>query len=395
MNEAMVPCALCAGNGLKEFFRLQGMPVLANRFYASHDEALSAAMGDIALAHCPGCGAIQNIRFDDRAVSYDEHYENSLHFSASFRAFSESLVDRLVDRGMLRGMEVVELGCGRGDFLSLLCRRAGCSGVGIDPALPDHLERISNANLRWLKRSFGELDVVTRDTRLVVCRHVLEHLARPRELLTAVADCAHRAPDLRFYFEVPNATAMLENGGVWDVIFEHPQYFTEASLSALLGSCSYEIEDIYSAFDDQYLCAEGRVASEPEHVKEPRGRVANAMHADLLPRFARSADESTSPWREFLDRKRRAGATVVLWGIGSKGVTFLNVLPDPAVITAAIDINPRKQNHFVPGTGHRIDAPTALRGIQPDAVVVSNPIYREEIESELRTLGIKADLLSI
>ena len=395
MNGSVVPCALCGDDGLKEFFRLRRMAVLSNRFYASQGEALNAAMGDIALAHCPSCGAVQNTRFDDRAVRYDENYENSLHFSPSFRAFSERLVDRLVDRGMLRGAEVVELGCGRGDFLSLLCRRAACSGVGIDPALPDHVERIANADLRWLKRSYGELEVVTRDTRLVVCRHVLEHLARPRELLNAVAGCADRAPDLRFYFEVPNASAMLENGGVWDVIFEHPLYFTKASLSALLRSCSYEVEDIYSAFDDQYLCAEGRVAPGQDHVQEPLEPAANAMQADLLPRFARSADESTSHWREFLGRKQRAGAAVVLWGIGSKGVTFLNVLPDPAVITAAIDINPRKQNQFVPGTGHRIDAPGALRGVKPDAVLVSNSIYREEIESELRTLGIKADLLSI
>ena len=29
---------------------------------------------------------------------------------------------------------VLEIGCGRGEFLALLCAEAGCRGVGCDPA---------------------------------------------------------------------------------------------------------------------------------------------------------------------------------------------------------------------------------------------------------------------
>ena len=395
MNESGVPCALCSSGGLKEFFRRQRTPVLSNRFYASENEALNAAMGDIALAHCSACGAIQNTRFEEQAVSYDENYENSLHFSETFRTFSGSLVDRLADQGFLQGAEVVELGCGRGEFLSLLCRRAACRGIGIDPALSDRIESTPGADLRFVKGSYGDLEIVTGETRLIVCRHVLEHLARPRKLLMAVSGCAQRAPDLRYYFEVPDAYAMLENDRLWDVIYEHPIHFTAQSLSALLRSCGYAIENIYSAFDDQYLCAEGTVAGGSDPTKAGGGWTPKAIPDDVLARFARKADANASHWHGFLEMQRQAGQTVILWGIGSKGVTFLNMLDDPARIAAAVDVNPRKHGRYVAGTGHRIVAPEALRAVRPDVVLVSNPLYRDEIEYDLGGLGLSVDLLPI
>jgi hypothetical protein len=47
------------------------------------------------------------------------------------------------------------------------------------------------------------------------------------------------------------------------------------------------------------------------------------------------------------------------------------------------------------GTGHEIVAPDTLRALQPDLVVAMNPVYQDEIQHELDTLGVDARLEAV
>ena len=71
-------------------------------------------------------------------MEYTQSYENSLHFSPGFQKFAADLADRLITRYNLRGKDVIDIGCGKGDFLKLICARGGNRGVGFDPSyVPD------------------------------------------------------------------------------------------------------------------------------------------------------------------------------------------------------------------------------------------------------------------
>ncbi len=87
---------------------------------------------------------------------------------------------------------------------------------------------------------------------------------------------------------------------------------------------------------------------------------------------------------------------MAVWGSGSKAVAFLRAT-DPAskLIEHVVDINPHRQGHFMPGTGQRILSPSDLRTVAPAAVIVMNPVYREEIAAELTRQGIAATLYTL
>jgi len=87
------------------------------------------------------------------------------------------------------------------------------------------------------------------------------------------------------------------------------------------------------------------------------------------------------------------GQLAVVWGAGSKGVSFLNALKD-LQIEYVVDINPRKQGMYIPGTGQQIVRPEFLRDYQPDVIVVMNPVYRREIRKLTKKLGLTAKLIS-
>jgi hypothetical protein len=104
--------------------------------------------------------------------------------------------------------------------------------------------------------------------------------------------------------------------------------------------------------------------------------------------FAAAVVADQVRWRGWLDRLRRSGQKVVLWGGGSKGVAFLTTLDATAGVDYAVDINPRRHGTFIAGTGQEIVAPEFLREYQPDVVLVMSPIYLHEIQADLRLKGV-------
>ena len=143
-------CPVCARAADEPFAFLPDVPVHVNVLHATAEEALAAPRGDIALAYCSGCGAIWNVLFDPAVMTYDAEYENSLHFSQEFSRFSDELVDRLIQRHDLRDRHVAELGSGKGEFLTELCDRASCTGIGIDPAYAGESDARANGRVSFV-----------------------------------------------------------------------------------------------------------------------------------------------------------------------------------------------------------------------------------------------------
>jgi len=60
-----------------------------------------------------------------------------------------------------------------------------------------------------------------------------------------------------------------------------------------------------------------------------------------------------------------------------------------------VDVNPRKQGTFLPGSGHPVVAPETLLETRPDLVVAMNGMYREEIQRRLSGLGLDIELICL
>jgi hypothetical protein len=82
-----------------------------------------------------------------------------------------------------------------------------------------------------------------------------------------------------------------------------------------------------------------------------------------------------------------------VWGGGSKGVTFLNLVDATSTVSRVVDLNPAKHGRFVPGTGQPFVAPVDLERAPADAVIVMNPIYADEITAMLADMGQRSEVV--
>ena len=378
---------MCGEGAGEPFARLSGVPVHPNVLWPTADEAAAAPRGNVALALCGGCGLIWNICFDPDVLSYDAEYENSLHFSGEFRRYTDELVERLIETHELTGGIVAELGSGKGEFLAQLCERGGCTGIGFDPSYAGEADGRADGRLTFVRELLGP-DSDLGDAKLVLARHVVEHLEDPVGVLSMVRRALGER-DATLYVEVPAAEYLLQEDAIWDIIYPHVTCTSAPALREILERAGFHPSRYGFAFGDQYLWVEastgpvqagGVAADAPDAVSTAITEFADRMAAKL------------ALWADRLPRLLADGP-VALWGAGAKGATFLNVVPGGQSVGTVVDVNPRKQGRYVPGTGQRITAPDSLVGQDLRAIVVMNPVYSAEIERTLRELGIDAEVL--
>jgi 2-polyprenyl-3-methyl-5-hydroxy-6-metoxy-1,4-benzoquinol methylase len=384
---------ICPDSDIVPLIEMIDVPVHCNVLWPTREAALAAPRGDIRLTYLPACGHTFNTAFDPSLMEYTQEYENSLHFSPRFQEYATALAEGLIEKYDLRGKDVVEIGAGKGDFLIMLAGMGGNRGWGYDPSYEPEPGYVA-PNVTFVQDFYTEKYLDQR-ADLIVCRHVLEHIPDPDAFIDQVRRAVGDQKSVVF-FEVPNALWTLRHGGIWDVIYEHCSYFSPASLAHLFQRQGFRVLAVNEVFGGQFLTIEAEPL-ETEFL--PRNSVSNADPADLSAlqedarAFAVSYDAKRNKWRARLNELAAAGKRGVVWGAGSKGVTFLNAMGAGDEIAAVVDINPRKQGKFVAGTGQRIVAPAELAALRPDFVIIMNANYREEIGRMLAEAGVSAQIM--
>ena len=365
--------------------------------WRSQAAARSAQKAPLILSFCSNCTHVFNRTYDDELAElahYEEEYENSQMFSRRFQQYADELADRLIATHGLYGKRIVEIGGGRGDFLRIICDRGDNCGVSFGPSYrPEPGDEIPT-NVRFVA-DYYTAKYAKEPADLIICRHVLEHMAKPRELITTVREAVGDRSDLAVYFEVPNGEYILRDQAYWELIYQHCSYFTERSLVTMFTECGFQPRVVQASFGDQFLSIEAFAASGAVAVRKI-ATVEGERVAALCKITGPAFNASTARWRNYIAQQQVKKRRIIVWGAGAKTVTFLNIVdPTGAVITHVVDVNPRKASCFIGGSGQQIVGPSALTELRPEVVVLINPIYREEIASTLQALGLHPNCWSL
>lgn len=394
-------CPSCGAAEMQPFYSVENVPVNSVLLLETREEALNFPTGTIELAFCNSCGFIANSKFKAELTEYSSRYEATQAYSPTFNAFAHRQATSLIEKYDLHEKTVIEIGCGMGEFLIQLCELGNNRGIGFDPAyVDDRIESPVKEQITFFKDFYSE-KYTEHQGDFVCCKMTLEHIDTTGDFIGTVRRSVGDNPETIVYFQIPNALYVLDDIAFWDVYYEHCSYFSKGSLSRLFRRNGFDVLNLDTDYDDQYLTIEARPipgqlnGSGQRNVELLPAEDDMAILRSAVANYTNNYPARHAYWRELVTNKHEAGQPVVLWGGGSKAVAFLTTLGITDEISYAVDINPLKHGTFLPVTGQEVISPEQLVEVDPKLIVAVNPIYCPEIQKDLDRLGIGAELIGL
>jgi hypothetical protein len=207
----------------------------------------------------------------------------------------------------------------------------------------------------------------------------------PIEFLSRIAS-ANGGKGL-IYIEVPCFDWICRHRALFDVFYEHVNYFRLADFTRIFGA----VLESGHLFGGQYLYAVADLAT--LHSPHATARDAIDFPQDFIAGVGRHICSREA-------RSTESRSQQAIWGGASKGVIFaLYMKRAGVVIDCVIDINPAKQGKYLAASGVRVSSPQeALALLQPETdVFVMNSNYLNEIvvqsNNRFRYLTVEHDEL--
>lgn len=363
-TDAMTPaeryCRVCGGT-LPDacLLRFANMPAAAQ--FLPDAAGLDQDRGvDLEIYQCPGCGLVQS---GNEPVPYYREVVRAAAFSDEMKAFRRRQFAEFAGKYGLAGKRVIEIGCGRGEYLALL-REAGMAAEGLEyaePAVRHCLELGLPAQRGYVDRPDTALAGTPFDAFVVL--NFLEHWPDPNAGLRGIANNLAEAG--LGLVEVPNFDMILDKSLFTEFISDHLFYFTRETLETTLRLNGFEVLECNAVWYGYILSAVVRKRSACD-VSAFDGR-----HRQLKLEVD-----------AFLRRHGQGG--VAIWGAGHQALATIALLDLAEGVRYVVDSAPFKQNRYTAASHIAIVAPERLQADPVEAVIVMAASYSDEVARIVR-----------
>jgi len=339
--------------------RYANMPKAAQNF--PDVAALACETGvDLEVCQCAGCGLVQ---LNNEPVPYYREVIRAAAVSEVIKDFKTRQFAYFLRKHSLHGRKILEIGCGRGEFLSLLSpfdvkaygmeysesavAECAINGLDVSRGYPD--------------RGTGTLANGPFDAFLLLM--FLEHMPEPNMALRTIYD--NLADNAVGLVEVPNFDMVLRNKLFSEFIGDHLLYFTKETLQTTLQLNGFDVMEYDEVRDDYVISV----------VVKKRNRLDISHFHDYQVKIKTDIDAYLN---------RFAAKRVAVWGAGHQALAIIALTGIAGRIRYVVDSAPFKQGKYTPATHLPIVAPETLHSDPVDAVIVMAASYSDEVAGIIR-----------
>jgi 2-polyprenyl-3-methyl-5-hydroxy-6-metoxy-1,4-benzoquinol methylase len=335
------------------------MPKAAQHFPDA--ESLESEKGvNLDVCQCSGCGLVQ---LGNDPVPYYRDVIRAAAFSEEMKDFRLKQFAGFAQAYSLEGKKVIEIGCGRGEYLSLI-GQFGPEAYGLEHSEESVRHCIRNGlrvSQGFIHTSDCKLDHAPFDGFYVL--NFLEHLPDPNSLLRGIyKNLTNEAVGL---VEVPNFDMILKQRLFSEFIGDHLCYFTKETLNTTLGLNGFEIIDHKELWYNYILSA----------VVKKKHR----MDLSSIDNYQLYLKQHLCEFINRFDNKQ-----VAIWGAGHQALAIISLMNLSDRIKYVVDSALFKQNKYTPASHIPVVSPDTLHSDPVDAVIVMAASYSDEVATILR-----------
>jgi len=336
------------------------MPAIAQKLPDSKSLRKDKSV-DINVFECIGCGTIQ---IKGKPVKYYREVIRAADISDEMRSFRLKQFRAFVSRNSLKGRKVLEIGCGRGEYLKIM-KCAGVKAFGLE---------YSKDSVNYCMKKEG-LDVeqgfpVFPGRKLkhgpfdaIFIMNFLEHLPGINDVLKVIR--YNLAENGIVLIEVPNFDMILRKKLYAEFTAEHLLYFTKRTLYLVLELNGFKIIDCKNIWHNYIisLTAKKRAAINIKELIEQKKKVNKSLKKFIL---------------------GSGYQNIAVWGAGHQSLTMLSLSGISDKIKYVVDSASFKQGKNTPATHIPIVAPDKLNSDPVDAVLIMAASYSDEVATIIK-----------
>lgn len=389
MQKKIVICPICKNAKCEFIIERKNVPIVQNVICEKLEDSIAITKDYMEIYYCDTCTHI----FNSNAKNYEQYnlkYDNSQINSGYFKKYINWVSSYINDNIDLSGKNILEIGCGQGDFINLISKNKNCSCFGFDPSLKEliHLEKIKLYN-KFFDEKYAES--LEQKMDLVILRHIMEHIIEPNEIIKNVYKVLKN--EGKVYIEVPSCEYILKNYSLFDILYEHCNYFNIESLKYMMSNNGMEVVDYFYGFDNQYL---GILAVKNNKYKNfELEKEKHKIKIDEIKNFKQNINMIEEKIIEFIKLESENGK-FAFWGAGAKGMMSCNLFDiERKYVDCVIDIKKSRDGTYIGGTGHLIITPEHIISRNIKSILVLNPNYYQEILMQVNSLGIEINVYNI
>ena len=355
----MKKCISCKGS-LHELMKIENMPASAQDIPTKEELDKDSGI-EVSLCVCEDCGLVQ---LKNDAVYYYRDVIRAGGYSTTMEALRKSQYKHFIEFASLEGKKIIEVGCGRGEFLGMLSDFP-VEGYGTEHK-KDLVEIAKEAGLR-VDEDFPESEghiFKNGPFDAFMSFNFLEHQPHPRTYLKAIYN--NLGDEGYGLITVPSFEYIMEQNSFYEIIPDHIAYYSFESLTHLLNICGFEV-------------------LEKETVN--RDTISMIVKKRKLPDICGIISKKNDIATEVVEtvKKYAKAGKIAIWGASHQGFTLCATTGIANYVDCIIDSAPFKQGKYAPASHIPIISPDEARKRKLEAIIIVAPGYTNEIANIIKT----------
>jgi 2-polyprenyl-3-methyl-5-hydroxy-6-metoxy-1,4-benzoquinol methylase len=327
----------------------------AAQYLPNKDDLTKEKGVNLTVYQCSGCGLVQLI---SEPVPYYQEVIRASGFSEAMKNFRIMQFRELVQKYSLQNKKIIEIGCGRGEYLSLL-NLSGANAYGLEDSEESVNYCVANGlkvSKGFVKNSDDKLKDEPFDAFCILS--FLEHLPDPNETLKGIYN--NLADNAVGLIEVPNFDMILKNKLFSEFIGDHLFYFTKETLKITLALNGFEILEINDIWHNYIISA----------VIKKRQK----LNLEDFYNYGERITKEISGFVACFETNK-----VAVWGAGHQALAIIAMSDLKGKIKYVVDSAIFKQGKYTPATHIPIVSPDLLISNPVEAIIVIAGSYSDEV----------------
>lgn len=341
-------CIVCNGN-LHHLIDIKNMPSSAQNI-PSKNELMRDAPITLSMCQCERCGLVQ---LDIEPVDYYKDVIRAGGGTTTMEKLRQEEYTRLLntmkEKG-IKGRNIIEVGCGRGEFLNMWKNvKEPVSVCGIEHK--SNLVQEAKINGLNVLQMFAEDGIVFPNAPYdaFVQFNFLEHQPNPLGMLKCIyKNVKDGAIGL---VTVPSFEYIMKYDGYYELIRDHIAYYDERTLKELFERANFKVLNEQIVNRDTIEIIVEKV-TDTGFVKSD----FDGVYANVEP-LIKNYDKIQHDFERHIKQLENAQKTIAMWGAGHQGFTLAATTGMLGKVQYIIDSAKFKQGRFAPASHVPIVSP--------------------------------------